>query len=84
MYLDIIARCPTMNECPPIMFQKIVLLHKFALLVCGKRNEKSSSAVFGDNFAIVMGVPVHPSRLQIKKISSKLAVKLDLPNSWRE
>ena len=68
MYLDIIARCPTMNECPPIMFQKIVLLHKFALLVCGKRNEKSSSAVFGDNFAIVMGVPVHPSRLQIKKI----------------
>ena len=70
MYLDIIARCPTMNECPPIMFQKIVLLHKFALLVCGKRNEKSSSAVFGGNFAIDMRV--HPSRFQIKKFSSNM------------
>ena len=34
--------------------------------LCGKSNEKSSSAVLGGNFAIVMGV--HPSRLQIKKV----------------
>ena len=41
-----------------------------------QNNKKSSSAVLRGNFANVIGV--HPSRLQIKKISSKLAVKLDL------
>ena len=56
-----------------------LLLNKAGVL-CGKSNEKSSSVVFGSNFAIVMGV--HPSRLQIKKkivpIWSDLALKLGL------
>ena len=52
-------------------------IHETKDALCGKSNEKSSSAVLGGNFAIDMGV--HPSGLQIKKklvpIWSDLALK---------
>ena len=47
------------------MFIKNIILISNYNTLCGKSNEKSSSAVFSGNFAIDMGV--HPSRLQIKK-----------------
>ena len=46
-------------------FDFLICEHDSYIALCGKSNEKSSSAVFSGNFAIDMGV--HPSRLQIKK-----------------